>query len=121
MNIAYISCENYEKYSEGYVDEESMLLGFLVNQGLNITRCIWNDPTVEWQKYEIAILKSPWDYHEQIEDFHKWLDTLQMLNVRLLNPVEIIKWNSDKHYLADIAASGLKVIPSVFFDRNSKP
>ncbi len=121
MSIAYISCHDYEKYSEGYVDEESLLLDFLREKGLDIKRCIWNDTAVDWKQYDLVILKSPWDYHELINDFKCWLDMLQQLGVRLLNPVATIRWNSDKHYLADIAAAGLKVIPSVFFDKGSKP
>ncbi len=121
MKVAYISCDNYEKYSEGYVDEESILLDYLLNKGLDVNRCIWNDPAIDWSQYEVAILKSPWDYHEQIDAFYEWLDTLQRLNVKLLNPVDTVRWNSDKHYLADISAAGLKVIPSVFFDKGSKP
>ena len=121
MSIAYVSCDNYEQYSEGYVDEESVLLHFLMNKGLDIERCIWNDVSVDWGRYDLVILKSPWDYHERIGEFHKWLDTLQAKAVRLLNPVETIRWNSDKHYLADIADAGLNVIPSIFFDKGSTP
>ena len=121
MKIAYISCHDYENYSEGYVDEESLLLDFLLKKGLAIERCIWNEPAVDWAQYDLAILKSPWDYHELIDDFRNWLNTLQSLNVKLLNPVETVRWNSDKHYLADVAAAGLNVIPSIFFDQNSKP
>jgi glutathione synthase/RimK-type ligase-like ATP-grasp enzyme len=121
MKIAFISCSDYREHSVGYYDEEAHLLDFLANKGLNIERRVWNDPTVDWQQYGLAILKSPWDYHEQIAEFHNWLDTLQTLNVQLLNPIETVRWNSDKSYLKEIANAGFKVIPSMFLDKGSKP
>jgi len=121
MKIAYISCLDHEQYSVGYDDEESLLLQFLLKKGLDIERRVWNDPAVDWQQYGVAILKSPWDYHECIEEFNTWLDTLETLRIRLLNPIEIVRWNSDKHYLSDIAKAGLKVIPSLFIERGARP
>jgi glutathione synthase/RimK-type ligase-like ATP-grasp enzyme len=121
MKIAYISCHDYAKYSVGYQDEESLLLDFLLRKGLDIERRVWNDITVDWKQYDVAILKSPWDYHEYIEHFHFWLDTLEASGVRLLNPVETVRWNSDKHYLQDIAKSGMRVIPTLFVERGTTP
>src|ERR1700744_1595496 len=103
MKIAYISCHDYGQYSVGYADEESQLLGFLAKKGLDIHRVVWNDHSINWQQYSLAILKSPWDYHENIESFHTWLNTLGSLNIKLLNPIPIVRWNCDKHYLQDIA------------------
>jgi glutathione synthase/RimK-type ligase-like ATP-grasp enzyme len=121
MNIAFISCHDHGKHSVGYIDEESMLLAFLQDEGLTIKREVWNDASVDWTQYDLAILKSPWDYHEHIGDFLSWLDTLQKLQVRLLNPVEMVRWNCDKHYLKDIEDAGLNIIPSLFLEKCSKP
>lgn len=121
MKIAYISCHDHEQYSVGYDDEESLLLAFLLKKGLDIERLVWNDAAIHWQQYGLVILKSPWDYHENIEGFSAWLDTLEALNIPLLNPVDIVRWNSDKHYLRDIALAGLDVIPSFFIERGDKP
>jgi len=37
---------------------------------------------------------------------------------QLWNPPELIRWNSDKRYLADVAAKGLPVVPTTVMDRN---
>jgi glutathione synthase/RimK-type ligase-like ATP-grasp enzyme len=121
MKIAYICYQNKGKYSAGvYHDEEALLLEFLQGKGLHIERQIWNDTAVNWGQYDLAILKSPWDYHEHIKEFYAWMDTLQSLNVRMLNPYELVKWNSDKHYLKDIADAGMMVIPSRFLEKGSR-
>lgn len=35
---------------------------------------------------------------------------------RLLNPPEVVRWNTDKRYLADLDAAGLPVVPTTFLD-----
>lgn len=120
MKIAYVSYQIQEKYTSATVDEDKTLLDFLTDKGLSIERVIWNDPAVAWKSYDLAIIKSPWDYHEHIAAFKQWLDQLELLNVRLLNPYERVRWNMDKHYLGEIAASGLAVIPSFFLEKGDR-
>jgi len=121
MKIAYISCHDHEQYSVGYDDEESLLLAFLRGKGINIVRRVWDDTSVDWKEYGLIVLKSPWDYHEKFEAFGQWLDMLEAEKVRLLNPVETVRWNSNKRYLQDIAAADMDVIPSVFFEKGERP
>jgi glutathione synthase/RimK-type ligase-like ATP-grasp enzyme len=120
MKIAYVSYQIQEKYTSATVDEDKTLLDFLTNKGLSIERVIWNDPAADWKSYDVAIIKSPWDYHEHITEFKQWLDHLESLNVKLLNPYEHVRWNMDKHYLGEIAASGLAVIPSFFLEKGDR-
>lgn len=120
MKIAYVSYQIQEKYTSTTVDEDKTLLEFLTGKGLSIERVIWNDPAADWKNYELAIIKSPWDYHEHIAEFKQWLDHLEALNVKLLNPYERVRWNMDKHYLGEIADSGLAVIPSLFLEKGER-
>lgn len=120
MKIAYVSYQIQEKYTSATVDEDKTLLDFLTNKGLSIERVIWNDPAADWKSYDLAVIKSPWDYHEHIAEFKQWLNHLESLNVKLLNPYERVSWNMDKHYLAEIAASGLAVIPSFFLEKGDR-
>ncbi len=120
--IAFVSYKKQEKYSTGtHYDEDSTLLNFLLDKGLNIEHTIWNDSLIDWSKYDLAVLKSPWDYHELFADFNLWLDKLEAMRVKLANPYSIIRWNSDKHYLQDITSAGLSVIPSLFLEKETKP
>lgn len=120
MKIAYVSYQIQEKYTSATVDEDKSLLDFLTGKGLSIARVIWNDLAVDWKNYDVAVIKSPWDYHEHIAEFRQWLDHLESLNVKLLNPYERVRWNMDKHYLGEIAASGLSVIPSFFLEKGAR-
>ena len=38
----------------------------------------------------------------------------------LFNPLSIIKWNIDKHYLKDLESLGVPIAPSVFVEKGEK-
>lgn len=118
--IAFVSYASQEKYLQGVSSNEDLeLLNFLSDKGLDVTSVIWNDPTVNWQGFDAVVIKSPWDYHENIVAFHAWLDMLKHLEILVLNPVSIIKWNSDKRYLKQIADKGLNVIPTQYLEQDA--
>jgi glutathione synthase/RimK-type ligase-like ATP-grasp enzyme len=121
MKIAYIGYKVQEKHAQGVSnDEDSELLFFLQQKGLQIDAVIWNDDTINWKNYDIILIKSPWDYHEKILSFYSWLENIKSLGIRMLNPIDIIKWNSNKRYLDDIFKAGLPVIPSIYLDKGTQ-
>ncbi|HAC15445.1 MAG TPA: hypothetical protein DCE78_05800 [Bacteroidetes bacterium] len=117
MKIALVCYHVLEKYQHQTVkDEDGPLLDFLQLKGLDIHRVVWNDPAVKWGDYDAVVIKAPWDYHEQLDKFISWLEMLTNLGCTVLNPVDVIKWNSDKHYLVEIAKAGLPVISTVILE-----
>jgi len=118
MNIALITYLDKGAYDTTTVEsEDDKLLHFLKDKGLNIEKLIWNDEQINWKNYSHAILKSPWDYFDLIEDFYEWLNLLEAKKVKLLNPIDVVRWNSNKLYLQEIEAAGLKIIPSAFIKK----
>ncbi|WP_291879832.1 hypothetical protein [Chryseobacterium sp.] len=120
MKIAIVGYKKQERLTQGVTnDEDADLLKFLTGKGLDVVPVIWNDENVDWTIFNVAIIKSPWDYHNHLPAFLNWLNQLEKLNIRVLNPVEIIQWNSHKKYLKDIAENGLPVIASAYIDKGS--
>ncbi|AZA81483.1 hypothetical protein C1637_02610 [Chryseobacterium lactis] len=121
MKITIVGYKKEAKFSQGVVnDEDTDLIDFLTGKGLDVVSTIWNDDMVNWSSFDVVVIKSPWDYHNHLNEFLNWLTGLEKLDVKVLNPVEIIKWNSDKHYLKDIAQKGLPVIPSGYIERGGR-
>lgn len=120
MKIAYVCYEDVGTYTSSVENEDDILLEFLKAKGLSITMEVWTDTDVNWAKYDLAVLKSPWDYFDKIDQFYNWLSKLDQLNVRLLNPIKTVKWNSDKHYLQEIAEAGLPVTPTLYLEKGKK-
>jgi glutathione synthase/RimK-type ligase-like ATP-grasp enzyme len=115
MKIALVTYRDNGKYHLiNGANEDDALLNFLKAKGYHITKEIWNDTEVKWENYDLVVLKSPWDYFDLIEEFYTWLTKLESQKIRLLNPIDTVKWNADKHYLQEIEKAGLKVTPSAF-------
>jgi glutathione synthase/RimK-type ligase-like ATP-grasp enzyme len=71
---------------------------------------VW-DADVDWSRYDLVVLRSTWDYAERRDAFVAWARSLP----RVLNPVPVIEWNTDKQrYLTDLAAAGVPVVPTEF-------
>jgi glutathione synthase/RimK-type ligase-like ATP-grasp enzyme len=75
----------------------------------------WDDPRVEWQRFDCALLRSAWDYAERRAEFLAWAARVSQLT-RLVNPESVVRWNTDKHYLRELARSGAPVVASRFVE-----
>lgn len=79
----------------------------------------WDDPQAQWSDYSIAVLRSPWDYHERIAEFSAWLKVVAT-QTRLLNSLPIVEWNLDKRYLRELMAAGIAVMNTVFVESETE-
>ena len=75
----------------------------------------WDDPHAQWSDYSIAVLRSPWDYHERIAEFGAWLKVVAT-QTRLLNALPIVEWNLDKRYLRELMNADIAVMNTVFVE-----
>ncbi|TFV65666.1 UNVERIFIED_ORG: hypothetical protein E4P37_09145 [Bacillus sp. AZ43] len=82
----------------------------LADAGLAVDLVRWDDPAVDWTGYDLAVVRSCWDYAWRLEEFLGWAAGVP----RLRNPVEVLRWNTDKTYLRDLEAAGLPVVPTVW-------
>ena len=96
-------------------DDLAPLSEALARAGMQPVIVAWDDPTVSWSRFDLALLRSPWDYSERLEEFLAWAARVGEQTL-LLNPLEVIRHNTDKHYLADLARHGVAVVPSVFVE-----
>ena len=77
------------------------------------TLVAWEDETVDWSGYDAAIIRSTWNYTDHLEGFLEWAERVDAVT-RLLNPLSVIRWNTDKRYLAQLERAGFAVVPSVY-------
>jgi len=91
------------------------LLDALDGRGIAASAPCWDDPDVAWDAFDLAVLRSTWDYVPRYDEFLRWLDATEQ-RVRVLNPGTVIRWSINKRYLADLAARGVPVVPTAFFE-----
>lgn len=93
--------------------DERLLLDALVALGADVDAAVWDDPGVIWRGFDAAVIRSTWDYTEDVFAFREWAARAG-LATRLLNSADVIAWNTDKRYLLDLADAGLAVVPTTF-------
>ncbi|WP_320066947.1 hypothetical protein [Micromonospora sp. RTGN7] len=88
--------------------DDQLLLAPLAGRGVAVTVAAWDDPAVDWAGYDLVVLRSPWDYPLRRDEFMAWVDTI----ARLVNPADVVRWNTDKSYLGELSAAGVPTVPS---------
>ena len=78
----------------------------------------WDDPSVDWSLFSIVVLRSTWDYYKRLDEFTRWIDSTAQVT-RLYNSAEIVHWNLDKQYLAQLIAAGIPVMSTTFINSSS--
>lgn len=99
----------------GLDDDQAPLLDAFARLGAAAEVRAWDDSTVSWSRYAAVLLRSTWDYTGRHAEFLRWCEQVAAASV-LLNPLEVVRWNSDKHYLADLARAGAAAIDSHFIE-----
>lgn len=97
-----------------------ILLEACARAGLHAEVRAWDDTTVSWGRYDLALLRSPWDYTDHLPRFLSWCERVASES-RLLNPLEVVRWNTDKHYLADLDAASIPTVPTQFLEPDAYP
>jgi glutathione synthase/RimK-type ligase-like ATP-grasp enzyme len=107
--VALATCAEIPEGDEdfpGLIDELAVL-------GVTAEAAVWDDPDVDWSGYDLVLPRATWDYAERREQFLAWVRSVP----RVLNPVEVLDWNTDKQrYLADLATAGVPVVPTTFVE-----
>ncbi|MCW2561141.1 MAG: hypothetical protein JWP55_5105 [Mycobacterium sp.] len=89
--------------------DDAGLVKALRSRGLHARWLSWDDP--ETERADVVVLRATWDYIDRLDEFLAW--TRRVPN--LLNAPDVVAWNTDKRYLADLTAAGVPTVPSRFF------
>ncbi|NBB14093.1 transporter [Caulobacter sp. SLTY] len=54
-----------------------------------------------------------WGYHKKPEQWLARLDAFEAAGQRMINPAQVLRWNTDKAYLAELGAKGAPVVPTI--------
>jgi hypothetical protein len=106
--VALVTCDGLPDLS----DDDHPLRDALRGRGVDVDAARWDDPAVDWASYDLAVLRSPWDYTARRDEFVEWARRVP----RLANPADIVEWNTDKRYLSELSAAGIPVTPTDYVE-----
>ncbi|MBV9593060.1 MAG: hypothetical protein JO147_04590 [Actinobacteria bacterium] len=89
-------------------DDAALLTTACAKRGFISSWAVWDDPAVDWEAFDVVLIRSTWDYTPRRDRFLAWLDRLN----RVRNPAPVVAWSSDKHYVDELVAAGVPVVPT---------
>jgi len=110
--IAIATCADYADLK---VDDE-LLQQALEERGCAARAVVWDEEGADWGGFDLCLVRSTWDYHEKHRDFLAWTQRVEA-TAALRNPADVIAWNSEKTYLRQLAEGGVRIVPTVWVDR----
>ena len=116
MNVALVTA----RPARGLDEDEPLLHLALQAAGCDVQIAEWHDSKVDWASFDIALLRSTWDYTERVSEFLAWVERASKYT-QVLNPLPVVRWNTDKHYLTQLAKAGIATVPSTFVEPGEEP
>jgi hypothetical protein len=105
-HVAFATCRELP-----HLDADTRrLIAPLAARGVIATSAVWDDPGVDWARFDLVVVRSCWDYARRRREFLEWAARVP----RLANPASVLAWNTDKGYLSELALRGIPVVPTAW-------
>lgn len=111
----YVNPSTIDWYIQNILEEDRLVTEALQKKGLTVTRTNWDNPEYDWTKTRFAVFRATWDYFDRFQEFSRWLSAVND-KTSLINPLSLVRWNMDKHYLRDLKNRGITIPPTLFVE-----
>ena len=101
----------------GYVIDDDLARAPLAALGWHVEAVPWSAPDAVWTRFDVVVIRSPWDYHDHAGAFLGVLAQIERAGVPLFNSLDLVRWNLRKTYLRELAARGVPIVPTVWRER----
>lgn len=115
MDVALVTCGSLPNLDP----DDEPLVRALAGRGVSAGPVSWDDPQADWSTPRLAILRSTWDYYLRRDQFLAWAERVAAATT-LLNPLEVVRWNTHKGYLRALGARGAPVVPTVYVEGGTR-
>ncbi len=86
--------------------------------GVEARPVVWDDPLADWSAFDACLIRTTWDYADRRDEFVSWAERAAE-STKLFNSAEIVRWNTQKDYLAELERRGAPLAPSVWLAAGS--
>lgn len=87
----------------------------LLRAGFSVEARPWNEAG-DLAEFDLVMPLVAWGYHQDPGHWHALLDQWEGQNLPVLNPVPLLRWNSNKRYLAEMGEKGVSTIPTILVE-----
>jgi glutathione synthase/RimK-type ligase-like ATP-grasp enzyme len=110
MTVRRVALATYARLP-GLAPDDRLLVPALAALGIAAEPVVW-DGESQWTGFDAVVIRSCWDYHLRLDRFLQWLALLESEEIPVVNPAPLLRWNADKRYLLDLAARGIRIVPT---------
>ena len=97
-----------EDWSWAYDSEKK----WLESAGAQVEAIQWNSGT-DLSPFDLVLPLIAWGYHLDISRWLRFLDDAEGNELPLINPPTLLRWNSDKAYLAELCDRNVPTVPTL--------
>ncbi|OUS23265.1 hypothetical protein A9Q98_15795 [Thalassotalea sp. 42_200_T64] len=76
----------------------------------------WKAKGINWNNFDVVLIRTTWDYQEDAEAFLKVLENIEASTAVLENSIDIVRWNINKKYLQELADKQVNIVPTIWKD-----
>lgn len=110
--VAFLSMDSLEQF----VCYDYLVREVLIQRGIDVQEVPWRRASVDWNAFDLVVIRSPWDYQQAPSEFLAVLDQIESSSATLLNSIATVRWNMRKTYLKDIEAAGGTIVPTKWLE-----
>jgi glutathione synthase/RimK-type ligase-like ATP-grasp enzyme len=116
VRVALATCADLPNLDE----DDAPLIAALQARGATVTLPRWDGPLQAFARdvVDVTVVRSTWDYTTRRAPFVAWANEVDRVG-RLRNGHDVIAWNTDKHYLQQLAQADVPGVPTVFLAAGS--
>ena len=114
-HVAFATCRQLPSIKS----DEQPVATLLWQQGVEVESVFWDNRNIRWDDFDTVVIRTCWDYHLRPAEFLSWIKETSQKGVQFWNPPQVLEWNSNKHYLKELATRGVQTIPTEWIGRGS--
>lgn len=74
----------------------------------------WKQENVNWDDFDVVLIRTPWDYQEDATRFLQVLADIEASSAILENNIDIVRWNINKKYLQELQQKQVTIVPTIW-------
>lgn len=121
--IAFLACEttlpgSQQRRTDAF-EHDLMVAALepaLADRGMKLQVIDWEAELAAFDGVDLVLLGSSWNYQDRHEAFLAKLDALEARGIAVCNPAAVVRWNSRKTYLRELAGRGAATIPTIWLE-----
>ena len=108
-SIVFATCNKEPDFQES----DAVVADVMSRMGATVTAAPWNGDQVVFEKADLIVVRSTWDYPADATAFAAWL-VRYAGQVRMVNVPSLMQWNISKVYLRMLADADAPLPPMLF-------